>query len=158
MIVLGLDPGSVRIGYGLIQAEGNKLSWLKSGLLKVQPLRAPGRLATIEKDLNAIVREFRPDRVGLEKLFFMRNQKTALAVAETRGVILNALHKNRLPVFEVSPSEVKLAVTGYGQAPKEAVAKMVRYFLKMPPQKIIDDASDALAIAIAVSNGSPLTS
>lgn len=152
MIVLGLDPGSTRIGYGVIDVRGNNFTLLSSGLLRIDAPKKEGRLAAIEKDLEKILKKFRPARAGVEKLFFMKNQKTALAVAETRGVLLNALYKKRVPVFEIAPSEVKSAVAGDGRASKASIAKMIGYFLKLPPKKTVDDVTDAIAIAIAVSS------
>ncbi|MCP6720104.1 MAG: crossover junction endodeoxyribonuclease RuvC [Patescibacteria group bacterium] len=152
MIILGIDPGSVRIGYGVIKKNHGKLTHLKSGLLKLPQTDHANRLVAIEKDLNNLLQKFQPDRVGLEKLFFVKNQKTALGVSEARGVILNTLAKKSLPFFEITPSEVKLAVTGDGRASKKSVAKMVNYFLGLElGNVVIDDITDALAIAIAVS-------
>lgn len=155
MIVLGLDPGTTRIGYGLIEAQGDKLFHLGSGLLKVPPAKDGGGLAAAEKDLTRLLTRWQPERAGIEKLFFAKNQKTGLAVAETRGVLLNTLYKKGVAIIEIAPTEVKLAVAGDGRADKKAVAKMVELFLDLPPQKTLDDVSDALAIAIAVSRRHP---
>lgn len=152
MIILGIDPGSVRIGYGVIKKDRGKLTHIESGLLKLPRARHEDRLVAIEKNLGALLRRVRPDRVGLEKLFFVKNQKTALDVAQARGVILSAVAKKSIFLFEVAPSEVKLAVTGDGRAPKKSVAKMVNYFLDFEQKNVVDDVTDALAIAITISN------
>lgn len=141
MIILGIDPGTARIGYGLIEKDGGKLKHIESGLIDLP----------VEKSVEGLLKRARPDKAGLEKLFFTKNRKTALRVAETRGVILNTLNKGGIPVFEIGPNEVKLAVTGDGRASKGSVARMVGLFLSIEG-KMVDDASDALAIAIAVSN------
>jgi crossover junction endodeoxyribonuclease RuvC len=152
MVILGIDPGTTRIGYGVIRKENGKLKHLESGLIKLPPLNHEKRLMSIEEGLGKIIEKFKPYRAGVEKLFFAKNRKTALQVAEARGVILNAVIKKNVSVFEVGPNEVKLAVTGDGRASKESVAKMVNYFLKIEPKKMVDDVSDALAVAITISN------
>lgn len=151
MIILGIDPGSVRIGYGVIKRNYGKLVHLESGLLKLPQTDHANRLIALEKSLGVLLQRFQPDRIGLEKLFFAKNQKTALQVAEARGVILSTLAKQSLPLSEISPSEVKLAVTGDGRASKKSVAKMVNYFLGSDLKSVVDDVTDALAIAIAIS-------
>lgn len=152
-IILGIDPGSVRVGIGVIEKNGEALKYIESGLLRIAQNSDKGkRLLALEKDLKKALIRARPDRAGIEKLFFSKNQKTAFSVAEARGVILKTLTEFHVPIFELTPSEVKLAVAGNGRASKEAVAKMVGYFLKIQTKNIIDDATDALALAIAVSN------
>ncbi len=151
MIILGIDPGSVRIGYGVIKRNYGKLVHLESGLLKLPQTDHANRLIALEKSLGVLLQRFQPDRIGLERLFFAKNRKTALQVAEARGVILNTLAKQSLLFSEISPSEVKLAVTGDGRASKKSVAKMVNYFLGLNLKSVVDDVTDALAIAIAIS-------
>ena len=150
MIILGIDPGSVRVGYGVIEASGNKIKYVRSGLLKTGKSLSES-LRAIELDLEKIIRETKPERAGIEKLFFVKNQKTGIRVAEARGVLLNTVAKAGLKIVELAPTEVKLAVTGNGSASKEAVAKMVRYFVRLPENKTADDVTDALAIAIAAA-------
>ncbi|MDI6821046.1 MAG: crossover junction endodeoxyribonuclease RuvC [Patescibacteria group bacterium] len=151
MIILGIDPGSTHVGFGLILTKGQKLFHLKSGLLNIPKEPKSSRLLSLEEDLKKILDEFKPERVGVEKLFFVKNKKTAFEVAESRGVIINTLAKHNLKLFEVYPSEVKLALTGNGSANKNAVAKMVSFFLRLPKKLQTDDVSDALAIAITIS-------
>lgn len=153
MIVLGIDPGSVRVGYGLIKTDGNRIFYLESGLLRVNSSEIDS-LRAMEENLKEIIKKHKPVRAGVEKIFFVRNQKTGIKVAEARGVILNTIAKMGLEIKELSPSEVKLSLTGNGGASKKGVAKMVRFFVELPEGKIIDDATDAVAIAIAVSRKS----
>jgi crossover junction endodeoxyribonuclease RuvC len=151
MIILGIDPGTTRAGYGVIQSGGTP-KLIAAGILKV-PL-AGDKADVLEAIRNGIVSlcaEHHPDIVAVEKLFFAKNRKTALAVAEARGVILMAAREAGVDIREYSPNEVKMAVTGYGGADKKAVLKMVRLILHSPDLKVIDDASDALAIALAAS-------
>jgi len=152
MIILGIDPGTTRIGYGFIKKEGGKLRHLESGLVKFPKNDTREKLVILEESINGLIQKHRPEKVGVEKLYFTKNKKTAIAVAEARGVILNTIIKTGTPFLEIGPGEVKLAVTGDGRATKEAVARMVNYFLEIKPKKMVDDVSDALAIAIAVSN------
>ncbi len=152
MIILGIDPGTTRIGYGVIRKNSGSLEYLDSGLIKLSNADSKKNLVVLEKEIKTIIKKHKPARTGLEKLYFTKNKKTAIAVAEARGVILNTIIKTGTPFFEIGPSEVKLAVTGDGRASKESVAKMVNYFLGIKIKKTEDDISDALAIAIAISN------
>ena len=152
MIILGIDPGSTRIGYGAIKKDGNKLTLIEAGLLKIPKASKPEQLMALETELQKLLQRIAPERVGVEKLFFFKNQKTAIEVAQARGVIVNTVAKRGLTPFELTPSEIKMAVTGDGQASKQAVARMVGHFVDLNKKKFIDDATDALAIAIAISN------
>lgn len=152
MIILGIDPGTTRVGYGLIKTNGS-LCHIASGILNIaQESDFGSRLISLEKGVQKLIEEYKPSAVGLERLFFAKNKKTAIAVAHARGVLLNTFSKQSIPVKELSPPEVKLAVTGNGAASKQAVEKMVGYILSLDTADLIDDAVDALAIAIAVSN------
>ncbi len=148
-IILGIDPGSVRIGYGLIKKDKRGLSYQKSGLLEI-PKKQP-YLVLLEKKINQILAKEKPDLVALEKLYFVKNQKTALEVAQSRGVIVCSILKRKIPLIELNPSQIKLAITGNGRADKKEVAKMVKLILKLKNFQKIDDVTDALAIAIAAS-------
>lgn len=156
MIILGIDPGSVRVGIGVIEKSGDTLKHIESGLLRITQNSDKGeQLLALEKDLKKTLTRTRPNKAGVERLFFSKNQKTAFAVAEARGIILKTLAEFKIPTIELTPSEMKLAVTGNGGASKEAVAKMVGYFLKVRTKSTIDDVTDALALAIAASNATP---
>lgn len=157
MTILGIDPGTTRAGYGVIRAGGGAPAFVAAGILKVPPRGGKADiLEAIRSGIGALCAEHRPQVFAVEKLFFAKNRKTALAVAEARGVILMAAREAGLEIREYSPNEVKMAVTGYGSADKKAVLKMVRLILRAPDLEVIDDASDALAIALAASRG-PLT-
>lgn len=156
MITLGIDPGSTRAGYGVIIKTHGVLSHMESGLLHVQASTKAARLVELEHSLSLVLARVRPNRVGIEKLYFSKNQKTALEVAQARGVLLAAVAKQGIPLREFTPGEVKLAVTGDGNATKKGVALMVGRFLHLPSkEKLLDDVTDALAIAIAASYPSP---
>jgi crossover junction endodeoxyribonuclease RuvC len=153
MVILGIDPGNVRTGYGLIRKEGSKLVHLKSGLIKIPPRADPGiQLLALEKNLMKLLGEVRPDVVGMEKIFITKNKKTGVFVAQARGLILKIIAEYRLRLLELTPSSIKLSVTGYGRADKKAVAKMVGMFLNIKTAGLLDDETDALATAIATSS------
>ena len=149
MIILGIDPGTHRIGYGVICKDKGTLSLVEAGLLPLED--GIPRLSAIERSLEVVLSRSRPDRAAMERLFFTRNQKTAISVAQARGVLLNTLQKSGIPLQEFSPSEIKLAVAGSGTADKRAVAQMVFRFLSARPNRLPDDVTDALAIAITAS-------
>lgn len=152
MLILGLDPGSTRVGYGFIQKNKNELTLIKSGLLKIVSKEKHQRLIEIEKHLLQLIKKNKPDLVAMEKLFFMKNLKTAIEVAQSRGVLTLIIVKHKIPLLEFSPSEIKIAVTGYGMADKKAVAKMISLILKIGKIKGHDDVTDAIATAITAAN------
>lgn len=148
MRILGLDPGTGRLGYAIIEAQGGRVRCLACGCAETALGGAPGtRLQELRNSIRDLVRRFRPEQAILERLYFSTNVRTALAVAEARGMLLTLLADAHLPVLEVSPQEVKSGVTGKGNAPKPQVQRMVAllFDLAEPPQP--DDAADALAIA-----------
>jgi len=145
--VLGIDPGTQRIGYGIVRCEGSRVELLDAGILTIRE-KGQGALSETKRDIDRLIKKFKPQCMALEKIFFTKNQKTAIAVAHARGVIVLAALEAGLTVHEYTPSEVKRAVAGYGSADKKAVAKMVRFILKEPSLSVIDDASDALALAL----------
>ncbi|MFH0806629.1 MAG: crossover junction endodeoxyribonuclease RuvC [Candidatus Brennerbacteria bacterium] len=151
MRIVGIDPGYARIGYALITANGNALRCETMGTWEIPPAASPKRLAELESALSAFLKDAHADRIGIERLFFSANKRTAMAVSEARGVILLAAGKMGVPIIELTPNEVKRAVTGDGTAPKPAVAKMARWILQLTDTKGLDDTTDALAIAIATA-------
>jgi len=148
MIALGIDPGTRRIGYGVVRGEKGNLSFVAAGILEIKSADDISALGETKKEITTLIKKCRPDILGIEKLYFAKNQKTAMAVAQARGVILLAAQEENIPIKEYAPNEVKLGITGYGFADKKAVLKMVRLIIRKPGLKIIDDASDALALAI----------
>jgi len=152
MKILGIDPGSTRAGYGLIEKHGRDLKLIKSGLLKITSQDKNARLLELSKSFASLLKKQRPDFMAIEKLFFMKNLKTALEVAQSRGVLLLAATSLKIPIIELSPSEVKLNITGYGSANKKLVADMVFKILKIKKLRVLDDVSDAIAIAIVAAN------
>lgn len=152
MIILGIDPGTTRVGYSLIKKEGSALKHIKSGLISPKEKDNDKRLLFIYEKISKIIKEGKPNLIGLEKIFFSKNQKTAIEVSQSRGVIILCAAKNNIELLELSPTEIKASVTGNGNASKKAVAKMVSLFLKVKTSNLIDDTTDAMAVAITSSN------
>ena len=148
MVILGIDPGTQRMGYGVVQKNGSLVKLLDAGLITVAGHHGPDVMAQIKSHLTKLIDQFHPELIALERLYFAKNQKTAMSVAEARGVILLAAGERGLPIREYSPNEIKLAITGHGSADKRAVLKMVKIILQEPTLDVIDDASDALAVAL----------
>jgi crossover junction endodeoxyribonuclease RuvC len=148
MITLGIDPGTRRIGYGIIRTERNEASFVAAGILTIKSADDPGALVETKNEIDSLIKQYKPEAIAIEKLFFVKNQKTGIAVAQARGVIVLAAKERAIPIQEYTPNEVKAGITGYGFADKKAMLKMVRMILKKNDLKVIDDASDALALAI----------
>ena len=149
MRVLGIDPGTAITGYGVIEGEGDSLVVTTYGAVTTpanQPLAQ--RLQHIYRELRALITEWHPDSAAVEELFFSKNARTALSVGHARGVALLALTQAGLPIQEYKPAEVKQAVAGYGNAPKQQVQGMVQLLLNLDEMPRPDDAADALAVAI----------
>ncbi len=153
MKVLGIDPGTAAMGYGIVERTGGRLREVDHGCLVTSPdLPLPERLLAIHTMVDELLSLHEPDLVGVERLFFSRNVQTALGVGQARGVVLLTAAQHGTPVREATPSEVKSAITGYGAADKEQVQRMVQLVLGMAELPWPDDAADALAIAVWVAN------
>ena len=152
MKILGIDPGMAIVGYGLIEGEDNNFKLLASGSIQTEKsLDDSKRLLEIYKDLSTIVEKYKPDCASVEQLFFFKNQKTVIPVAEARGVILTVLEKYGIPTYSYTPMEVKQVLTGYGRAEKKEVDRMVHIALNTDKLPKLDDTVDAIAIAICHS-------
>ena len=147
--VLGLDPGTAIVGWGVVEAEGQDMTLLDYGTIRT-PAKRPlaERVTQIYDQLNELLDRYRPDGVAIEQLFFARNVTTALPVAHARGVMLLAAHKRGIPLQEFKPVEIKKALTGYGKADKRQMQQMVRLLLGLDDIPRPDDAADAIATAI----------
>jgi crossover junction endodeoxyribonuclease RuvC len=154
MIVLGIDPGTARLGYGLIEATGEP-RLLTYGVVEThQKDSMPQRLYQLHETVCQLIARHGPEVLALEQLFFARNVTTAIAVGQARGVVLLAAAQANLAVREYTPSEVKHSIVGYGKADKSQVQEMVRIILGMDAAPSPDDAADALAIAICEAHTS----
>lgn len=147
--ILGIDPGTVLLGWGLIEKSKTGLIPLKYGCIKTPPNSDRGdRLLHIFNSLCDILEKNCPDEMAIEELFFFKNQKTVISVAEARGVAIVCAKKFGLPVAEYTPLQIKQALTGYGRAEKSQIQEMVRISCKLKECPKPDDAADALAVAI----------
>ena len=152
MIILGIDPGVATIGFGVVDAQRQKNTLLQYGVITTPPgIPLSARLLQISNDMEQLIRQFKPDEMAVEELFFSKNITTGIAVAHGRGVVLLAAEKLGVPVFEYTPMQVKQAVVGYGKAEKKQVMIMTQRLLNMKQIPRPDDAADALAIALCHS-------
>ncbi len=146
---LGVDPGTARLGYAVLEERGSALTLVTCGVLNThagEPM--PERLRTLFEGLRAIVAQHEPHEMAIEELFFAKNVTTAVTVGQARGIALLAAAEAGLVVHEYKPMQVKQAVHGYGLATKAQVGEMVRVLLSLPSVPTPDDAADAAAIAI----------
>jgi crossover junction endodeoxyribonuclease RuvC len=154
MIVLGIDPGTAALGWGVIQMTAGRLQEIDHGCVVTSAdLPLGERLLAIHRALGELIATHEPAVVAVERLYFSRNVQTAMAVGHARGVVLLAAAEAGRPVREATPNEVKSAVAGYGAADKEQVSQMVQLVLGMSARPTPDDAADALAIAVCIANG-----
>ncbi len=153
MIVLGIDPGTAALGYGIVEATAGRLREIDHGCLVTSPDDGlPDRLVAIHSLVDELLGLHQPDVLAVERLFFSKNVQTAFAVGQARGVVLLAAAQHGVTVREATPNEVKSAVAGYGAADKEMVQRMVQLVLGMAERPRPDDAADALAIAVWGAN------
>ena len=153
MKILGIDPGTAIIGFGLIEKNKSNLRLIKYGCIKTSAnLSTAERLNVLHKELSSLLKKYKPDIVAVEDIFFFKNLKTAIKVSQARGVILLTIAKARIPVAEFTPLQVKQAVACYGRAEKIQVQKMVKTLLNLKEIPKPDDAADALAVAICCGN------
>ena len=153
MIILGIDPGFARMGWGVISKTGAKFSLIDYGCLETSAEASlSDRLEMIFDGISKVIKKHKPDLAGIETLFFNTNAKTAVKVGEARGVVLLALKKSGVKVIDITPLQVKRAVAGYGRAEKAQVQKMVKALLNLKEIPRPDDAADALAVAIAAGS------
>lgn len=150
MIILGIDPGYDRLGWAILQKYQRQTHFVEAGLIQTTKHDAlPVRLHQVQLGIEAILKQFSPDIAVVEELFFSNNQKSVIAVAQSRGVVLAALEHHGVAIHEYTPNQIKSIVTGSGSADKKAVEKMVRLQVPKIPAGLIDDTLDAVAGAYA---------
>jgi crossover junction endodeoxyribonuclease RuvC len=151
--ILGIDPGTAMLGYGIIERTGSRLRAIDYGVVRTPSSMAlADRLEAIYVALNDLIELHAPALVGVERVFLTKNVQTAFAVGQARGVVLLAAARHDLEIREATPNEVKVATAGHGSASKAQVQRMVQAVLALPEIPTPDDAADALAIAICVAN------
>lgn len=149
MIILGIDPGIAIVGYGVIEYIGNKFNVIDYGAITTPAgMEVKDRLNEIFNELSVIISKYKPEFMAIEELFYNKNAKTVINVAQGRGVTLLAAARHNMPVFEYTPLQVKQAVVGYGRAEKKQVQQMTKVLLNLEKVPKPDDTADALAIAI----------
>ena len=157
MIVIGIDPGVARLGYAFIEIKkkGEKLKTIDYGCIITSPNLPTGeRLKIINNELNKLIKKHKPKVLAVENLYFFKNLKTAMPVSQAKGVVLLTAAKKKIPVYEFTPLQVKMAITGYGKAEKKQVQEMIKILLdfkktpKFANKKLGDDAADALGVAV----------
>ena len=158
MRIIGIDPGTATTGFGIIEHDHGRISFVDAGVITTTPgTPMPERLVTLHTELAQVIKETAPEQAAVELLFFSTNVTTAISVGQARGVILLALAEAGLLPGEYTPMQIKQAVTGYGGAKKPQIQEMVRILLKLTHIPRPDDAADALAIAITHAQQMSLT-
>ena len=153
MRILGIDPGYAIVGFGVIDYDGYNYQVIDYGVIESSKDEAmPVRMAIVYNGVSELIEKYKPDCMAVEELFFFKNQKTIVPVAEARGVILLAGINHNANIFEYTPLQVKQAITGYGKADKQQMQKMVQVLLNLDSIPKPDDAADALAIALCCGN------
>lgn len=152
MRIIGIDPGTGILGFGIIELNKGKIKLVDAGVIRT-PVKEDDavRLMTIYEELSEIIKDTKPDEMAVEKLFFAQNVTTAMTVAQARGVVLLTGKQAKLKIAEYTPLQIKQAVTGYGKAEKKQIQEMVRVILQLKAIPKPDDAADALAVAITHS-------
>lgn len=149
MIILGIDPGFSRLGYAVLETSKKNVRVIDCDCFETSSkLNYGKRLLLVADKVKKLISKHKPDAMAIEKIFFAKNQKTALQIAEVRGILLYLAAYSKIPACEYTPLEVKMALCGYGKATKEEVQKMLKILLKNVPLPKSDDAADALAICL----------
>lgn len=147
--ILGIDPGFGRMGFGAIRVDGVLVRLIDYGVITTTSTDTfDERLVQIAEDIRALLKEHKPDLIGIEKLFFGKSSTTAMRVSEVRGIVRLLCAEARVPIVEFTPAQIKKTTTGDGKAPKQAMQKMVQHLLQLKNIPKPDDAADALAIAL----------
>ena len=155
MRIIGIDPGMAIVGYSVVDIENGESVLVASGSIRTDKNKTDSsRLLEVQTDICTLAEKYRPDVASVEKLFFFKNAKTIIPVAEARGVILAALEKYEIPIYEYTPMVVKQVITGYGRATKEEVAKIVELSIKYDRLPKLDDTLDSIAIALCHARSS----
>ena len=153
MTILGIDPGTATMGFGVVRKDNGKLIHVDHGAIRTsKDDHQAVRLVQLYDGVEELIRKYKPVAISVEKLFFSANSNTAMTVGEARGVVLLAAAKNSLPIYEYTPLQIKMAITGYGRAEKRQIQEMVKLILKLETFPKPDDAADGLAIAICHIN------
>lgn len=153
MTILGIDPGTATTGFGIITYLKNQPKLVDFGVISTKKeLSDAERLEILAEDLNSLIKKYKPDALGVEKLFLTTNQKTVMTVSQARGVVLLTAQQNKLPILEFTPLQVKNFICGYGKAEKKQIQFIIQKTFKLKSVPKPDDAADALAIALCTAH------
>ena len=152
MIILGIDPGTTRIGWAFLRVGRKNIKPIDYGCLEIIEQSQGQRLEIIAKNLDILIKKYKPSIVAIEKIFFFKNAKTVMSISEARGVIILIIQKNHLKYIELTPLEIKQNLIGYGRANKKDVQKTIQCFFSLETLPKPDDIADALAVALAGVN------
>ncbi len=159
MIIIGIDPGVAKLGYGVVRKihnpkpkTQNRVRCLDYGLIQTDPSFTDGeRLKKLYLGISRLINQYKPEVLAVENIYFFKNLKTAFPVSQAKGVILLAAATKKIPVYEFTPPQIKMAICGYGRAEKKQIQKMVKVLLNLKEIPRSDDAADALAVALTFS-------
>ena len=155
MIILGIDPGIGISGYSVVDFSNDKFELITSGSIQTDKNAPhPKRLLELKKDMDYLVEKYQPDCASIEQLFFFKNQKTIIPVAQARGVTLLALQEQNIPIYEYTPLVVKQTITGHGRADKTMVKLMIKNFINLDSNIKLDDTIDSIALALCHAQNS----
>ena len=152
MIILGIDPGTTRIGWAVLKTGRKKISPTAYGCWEIKEIEQGKRLLKISQNLNKAIKTYKPDFLAIEKIFFFKNAKTVMSISEATGVILLMAQKNKLKYIRLTPLEIKQHLIGYGRADKKDVQKLIQLVFSLKEIPKPDDTADALAVALASIN------
>lgn len=153
MRVIGIDPGTAIVGYGIVDFEKNKYNTIHYGVITTsKELPIEDRLQIIYQELGKLLDEYKPEYMAIEDLFYFKNNKTVISVAQARGIVLLTAKQRNINIASYTPLQVKIGITGYGKADKKQVQQMIQRFLNLSELPKPDDAADGLAIAITHIN------
>ncbi len=153
MRILGIDPGTATVGWGILEANGSSITPVAYGHISTSPSKSLSqRIAEISRDIREISDQYKPEEASVEKIFFFKNQKTVIAVSQARGAILLTLETLGIRLSEYTPLQVKQSLTGYGRAEKKQMQIMIKSILKLAEIPKPDDVADALALALCHAN------
>lgn len=151
MIILGIDPGTTRVGWAILKTKKEEIVPINYGCFEFNG--QPGeKLEKISKNINKLIKNYHPKLIAIEKIFFFKNAKTAMSISEAKGVILLNAQRNKIQVIELTPLEIKQYLVGYGRASKQDIQKTIQFFFSLKSLPKPDDTSDALAVALAGIN------
>lgn len=152
MTILGIDPGTNKVGYGIIKKDKNQFLLINYGCFNIKSKSINENLVKIQKEIEKLIQIYKPNIAAIEQIFFFKNKKTAINIAQSRGVIITTLMKANIEIKEFTPLQIKQSVCGYGKADKNQVQKMIKLIFKLKDVPKPDDAADAIATAFCASN------